>query len=231
MDSLCCQSCLNVEFWLQVVLRLTQTPNHEHKNVRRLHAVWFCLSFVRSLIDGIWRLRHIFVGVVVTVVVVVVVVGLLFFFTRTALCSVFWCSCWFSWLSAPFKNVVIWTPTETSSCRRCQSDSGRDSLTFWAAASLWLGTYTHVHTRRHTRTGEEGIRPLPPSPPVLRPASSHPSCPPVPLLLLLVHSQRSRTKLCPTCQLEELREKRKFCLKFKAVFRGFLRSQHAWAVS
>lgn len=62
-------------------------------------------------------------------------------------------------------------PTETSTCRRCQSDSGRATLPFWAAASLWLVTHTHP--------GEEGIRPLPPSPPVLCLASFHPSSPPL----------------------------------------------------
>lgn len=206
-------------------------PNHEHKNVRRLHAVWFCLSFVRSLIDGIWRLRHIFVVVTVVVVVVVVVGLLLFLFLpapRSALC--FGVLCWFSWLSAPFKNVVIWTPTETSSCRRCQSDSGRDSLTFWAAASLWLDTYTH--TRRHThepgRKGSAHSLHLHLSsaqhPPI------HPALPSLCSCSWCTARGRGPNSVLPA-SWRNWEKKENFAFQFKAVFRGFLRSQHAWAVS
>lgn len=63
-------------------------------------------------------------------------------------------------------------PTETSTCRRCQSDSGSASL------SSGLPHLLACDPRTHTCRGEPGICPLPPSPPVLCLASFHPSAPP-----------------------------------------------------
>lgn len=57
-------------------------------------------------------------------------------------------------------------PTETSTCRRCQSDSGRSTPPFWAAASLFYLIFFAFVT--HTCiAGESGFYPLPSSPLVL----------------------------------------------------------------
>lgn len=100
-----------------------------------------------------------------------------------------------SYNSAPFKMCNL-NPTETSTCRRCQSDSGRATLPsgLQHLFGLWP---THTHPR------EEGILPTPSISTCLLCSILPSILPPPPLSSCLVYCQRSWMKFCQTSHIRE----------------------------
>lgn len=99
--------------------------------------------------------------------------------------------------SAPFKNVQFEPPQKPAA-------AGDVRVTQVEIPSL-LGCSISLACDPHTHTGEEGIRPPPPSISTCPLSSILPSILPPPLFWCLVYSQRSCTKLCQTCQIEEIK--------------------------